>query len=99
MCGYRRVGATSHDGAAHDRRHIAALPAERSAPQGPGRARVVGLLAGIPGTRVGEDLQQAQRIRQRVLETAYPVHALVTWQPGGRYEDVGAAAVPAQSRV
>ncbi|MDH6449445.1 MULTISPECIES: hypothetical protein [unclassified Streptomyces] len=26
MCGYRRAGATSHDGAADERRHIAALP-------------------------------------------------------------------------
>ncbi len=31
MCGYRRVGATSHNDAATERRHIAAHPAERSA--------------------------------------------------------------------
>ncbi|MGC9538328.1 hypothetical protein [Streptomyces sp. UG1] len=30
-CGYRRAGATSHDGPTDDRRPIAALPAERLA--------------------------------------------------------------------
>ena len=48
---------------------------------------------------VGEDFQQGQRVGQRMLRPAHPRTDCLAGQPGGRNENVGPAAVPAQPRV
>src|SRR5688500_4319439 len=57
------------------------------------------LSAGVPRALIRQDLEQSQRIRERMLGPTPPGDRKVSGKLGGRHEHVRPTAVPPQSRM
>lgn len=106
----RSLGTRGPPGCAEPHVREERAPAGCSAGQGPGDlvGRVLAVPLGLALGRVAragvlKGFEEVQRVGQRVLGSADPgddrMGALVPGEPGGRYEDVAAAAMPAEPRM